>query len=363
MKKFLAVFLAGLMALSMAACGGSPAPSSTAPTPESSGAPAPEAPSGDGAGASAEVAKPSSPYRYSMASGSVGGNFYLVGGGVAQVINSKLPDYFSFTTETTGGGTANLGMLQNGDAELGIAMTSSLFEAVNGSADWTAGVKHDKLRVAAALYPSWLTIYTLKDSGIKSFADLEGKVVGVGSKGAAMDSIFRQMFVDRGVTPKQIHNDGHGATATALGNGVIDAAILFSYPPFAAISELESTKDLSFIPLNEEEQKYLTETFSFYVKDAMPGGFYKGAPEEVAGVSEWNMLVSSSEVPEDQIYLITKMLFESMDDLTVIHQSLKYCTGKDTLNSNIYLHAGTVRCLKELNIDVPAELIPPEYQG
>ncbi len=30
MKKFLAVFLAGLMALSMAACGGSPAPSSTA---------------------------------------------------------------------------------------------------------------------------------------------------------------------------------------------------------------------------------------------------------------------------------------------------------------------------------------------
>jgi hypothetical protein len=75
------------------------------------------------------------------------------------------------------------------------------------------------------------------------------------------------------------------------------------------------------------------------------------------------MLVSNSEVPEDQIYLITKMLFESMDDLTVIHQSLKYCTGKDTLNSNIYLHAGTVRCLKELNIDVPAELIPPEYQG
>ena len=74
MKKFLAVFLAGLMALSMAACGGSPAPSSTAPTPESSGTPAPEAPSGDGAGASAEVAKPSSPYRYSMASGSVGGN-------------------------------------------------------------------------------------------------------------------------------------------------------------------------------------------------------------------------------------------------------------------------------------------------
>lgn len=363
MKRLIAIVMALALAMVSTACTGT---SSTA----SSSAPA----SSEAAESSTvevevdefdagDVEKPASPYRYSMASGSVGGNFYLVGGGVAQVINSALPDYFSFTTETTGGGTANLGMLQNGDAELGIAMTSSLYEAVNASADWTAGVKHDKLRVACALYPSWLTIYTLKDSGITSFSDLNGKIVGLGSKGAAMDSIFRQMFTDLGITPKQIHNDGHSATATALGNGVIDAAILFSYPPFAAISELESTKDLAFIPLNEDEQNYLTTTYDFYVADAMPGGFYKGAAEDVAGVSEWNMLVTSSDVPEDQIYLITKMLFESTDDLTVIHQSLKYCTAEDTLNSNIYLHAGTVRCLKELGVEVPEELIPPEYQG
>lgn len=310
-----------------------------------------------------DITPPSAPNRYSMASGSVGGNFYLVGGGISQIINSGLPDFFNFTTETTGGGTANLGMIQRGDAELGIAMTSSIQEAVDGSADWTNGQVHDKLRVAAALYPSWLTIYTLKDSDINSFSDLEGKIVGLGSKGAAMDSVFRKMFEDLGITPAQIHNDGHSATATALGNGVIDAAILFSYPPFSAISELESTKDLKFIPLNEEEQEYLTTTYDFYVADAMPGGFYKGAQEDVAGVSEWNMLVTSSDVPEEEIYLITKLLFESTDDLRIIHDSLQYCTAEDTLNSNTYLHAGTVRCLEEYGIDVPEELIPPEYQG
>lgn len=62
-------------------------------------------------------------------------------------------------------------------------------------------------------------------------------------------------------------------------------------------------------------------------------------------------------------HLITKLLFESTDDLRIIHDSLKYCTAEDTLNSNIYLHAGTVRCLEEYGIDVPEELIPPEYQG
>ena len=31
-----------------------------------------------------------------------------------------------------------------------------------------------------------------------------------------------------------------------------------------------------------------------------PGGSYKSAPEDVQGVSEWNMLVSSVDVPEEK---------------------------------------------------------------
>lgn len=146
-----------------------------------------------------------------------------------------------FTAETAGGGTANLAMLQNGEAQLGIAMTSSLYESYQCEVEWTGGVKHDKIRTALALYPSWLTIYTKADFGIKTMQDLNGKIVGLGSKGMAMDAIFRNFFVEQSIVPKQIHNDRHSATATALDDCSIDAAILFSYPPFAAISEVENT--------------------------------------------------------------------------------------------------------------------------
>ncbi|MEG2834246.1 MAG: TAXI family TRAP transporter solute-binding subunit, partial [Ruthenibacterium sp.] len=159
MKKLIALALSTALVLSLTACGGSTAPAASA------------APAGSTTtAADGTVAKPSSPKKFSMASGSVGGNFYLMGGGVSQVLNKYAPDYFNFTCETTGGGSANLGMLQKGDAELGIAMTSSINEAMLGEADWTGGVKHDKLRGALALYPSWLTVYTLKSSGIKSMA-------------------------------------------------------------------------------------------------------------------------------------------------------------------------------------------------
>jgi TRAP-type uncharacterized transport system substrate-binding protein len=84
----------------------------------------------------------------------------------------------------------------------------------------------------------------------------------------------------------------------------------------------------------------------------------KGATKDVAGVSEWNMLVSSS----DLAYLITKTLFENQADIIAVHKSAKYMTPQNTLKSNIPLHAGTVRYLKEGGVKVPKNLIPPEYK-
>ncbi|MDR1508648.1 MAG: TAXI family TRAP transporter solute-binding subunit [Synergistaceae bacterium] len=312
--------------------------------------------------AEADVPAPASPYKYSLGSGSVGGNFYLMGGGLAQTLNKHLPKYFLVTSETTGGSTANIVMLQNGDAEFGIVMTSALAEGLRGKAKWTTGVVHDKIRGLVPLYPSWLTLYTLADSGIKSLKDLNGRIVGLGSKGAAMDSIFREILAEQGIVPKQIHNDGHGATATALASKVIDAALLFSYPPFAAIAELESSHKLYFVPLTPDEQKAITSRYSFYVASALPAGSYTGAPEDVPGVSEWNLLATSSEVPEDLAYLAAKTLFENIGDMIAVHQSAKYMTPKNSVNFNIPLHSGVVRYLKEVGIALPPELIPPEYK-
>ena len=308
------------------------------------------------------VAVPRSPKKYSVAGGSIGGNFYLFGGGIASVLNKHLPQYFFFTSETTGGGSANLVMLQNDEAELGIAMASSMYESQRGVADWTRGKKMTNLRTAVALYPSWMTLYTLKSSGINTMKDLNGKIVGLGSKGMAMDSIFRQFFEDQGIVPKQIHNDGHGATATAMQNGIIDAALLFSYPPFAAISELESTKALNFVALTDKEESALMKKYDFYTKGEIPVGSYKAITKPVRTVTEWNMLVSSSEVPADYVYLITKTLCENVDDMIKIHGSAKYITIQNTLNSNIPLHEGTVRYMREKGIKVPDKLLPPEMK-
>jgi len=79
------------------------------------------------------------PKRYSIGTSSSGGNFYLIGGGLATILNNALPGRFVFTSEETGGSTANLAMIENGEAEIGFAMTSALYEGSKGIAKWTNG--------------------------------------------------------------------------------------------------------------------------------------------------------------------------------------------------------------------------------
>lgn len=310
--------------------------------------------------AAEDVKAPGSPMRYSLGSGSSGGNFYLVGGGIATLLNNKCPEFFVFTSEETGGSTANLTLIQNGEAELGVAMTSSIAEAVEGKAEWTGGPM-DKIRGLAALYPSYMTVYSLKNTGVRHLSDLNGKVVGLGSKGAAMDSVLREAFKEMGVQMGAVFNDGHGATASAVSQGQVDIAVLFSLPPFAAITELEATNELSFAGLTEDEQKFLCEKYPFYTPAVMPAGSYKAVSEDLPVVSEWNMLVTSADVPEEYGYLMTKTLMENNAELKEVYKGLVWATAENVLHYNCPLHAGTVRYLKEQGIDVPEKLIPPEY--
>jgi TRAP transporter TAXI family solute receptor len=365
---FATVISTGLVVSMLAACA---APAPTAPAapadtaPADTAAPADTVPAdvNDGDGNGFGVAPPSSPHRFSMAAGSIGGVFYILGSGIAQVLNSHQPEFFNFTAEATGGGGANLTLIQAGDAELGIAMTSSLSEAKEGIVEWTGGREFDNLRVVLGLYPGFFKAYTLADSGIYTMADIEGRIVGLGTRGMSMDATFRNFFDAFDITPSSIHNDGHGATATAVGNGIIDVGINLSFPPFAAIVELESTRDLRFIPLNDEEIQYFIETYDFYEVDVLPEGSYRGVTEDIPGMSEWNMLVSSVVVDDDLIYVIVRTLLENQADVIATHPSAAHMSVENTLRSNIYLHSGAVRALIDMGYDVPAELIPPEFQG
>ena len=89
----------------------------------------------------------------------------------------------------------------------------------------------------------------------------------------------------------------------------------------------------------------------------MPKGSYKGVTEDVPTVSEWNMLVCSAKLSEDDVYAIVKMFLENNPDLVSVYKGLTYATADNEKYFNLPLHPGVVKYLKEIGVEVPANLI------
>lgn len=296
--------------------------------------------------------------RLSIGTSTVGGQFYLVGGGWASMINSKLPAGYDIAAEVTGGSNSNIVMIESGEIEFGTMLNSSAIEGYTGSASWTNNVENKKLRSMFPMAPYSMTIFTLESSGVKTMSDLNGKKVGLGSAGAGVDTIARDVFNVLGITPGEIHNDAWTPTVQAVANGVIDVAITFMNPPWPALLDLEATRKLHFVAMTEEEVAKVVAAFNFLAGGVIPAGAYQGTPQDVLTVANWALVAVSADLSEDTVYELAKATFENLDDLVAVHRSCEYILPENCLNLAVPLHPGVIKYLREKGITVPARLIP-----
>ncbi|MBC2854959.1 TAXI family TRAP transporter solute-binding subunit [Cetobacterium sp. 2A] len=295
--------------------------------------------------------------RLAIGTSTPGGNYYLVGGGWSNVITNNSPD-IEVTAEVTGGSTANLTMIQTGKIDIGVTMGSTIIESIEAKEAWTQGKPKDKIRILLPLYPSAFTIYSLEKYPIKDINEIHGKKVGTGNLGAGVDSIAKSIFKELNITPKQIHNDSHNNTVGAVGDEIIDAGISFQYPPYPALLDLESSKNIFYTSLTEDELNKIVTKLPFLSKGTIPKGSYKGASEDINTVIDWNWLVCSADMSEEVVYNLVKTTFENKDTLLTVNKALENIQPENYTYAKSKLHPGVIKYLKEINIVVPNELIP-----
>lgn len=290
----------------------------------------------------------------SIGTSTTGGNYYLVGSGWANLITNE--SEYNVSSEVTGGSTANMTMVQNGEIDFGITMGSIIMEGLVGEADWTQGKTTDKIRTLFPLYPSHLTVYSLKSKGINSIHDLNNMRVGTGNLGAGVDSIAKRIFELLEVVPKNYHNDSHGNTVTAVGDDVIDVGVSFQNPPYPALMDLETGKDVSFVALTQDEIDKILQDMPYLYQGKIPAGSYKGNDVDIDTVTDWNWIVCNEDLDEDLVYEIVKSTFENKEKLLSIHRALENVDVENYQYSTTKLHSGVIKYLEENNIEVPNEL-------
>ncbi len=102
---------------------------------------------------------------------------------MADIVTKANPDTMKVTAEITGGGVENIRMLQNGQADFIFVNDNLIYDAYKGIGDY-AGKPFTEARGIMGGETLRFQLYTLKDSGINSYADLKGKKVACSSLGS-----------------------------------------------------------------------------------------------------------------------------------------------------------------------------------
>lgn len=290
--------------------------------------------------------------RLSIATGPVGGAYYVYGGGLAKILSSHLQNVEA-TAEVTSASVDNLKFLHDGKADLALVTGPPLHDAYRGEGRF-ARFGRVPASALAMLYTSPVHIVTLADRAINAFADLRGRVVSTGGPGSGTEDIAFRMLEAAGVHPTTgIRQQAlaPGPAADALRDGKLDAFIWTSGVPAAPILDLAVAVGgrMRLVPSAELlpalRQRYGESLFHEFV---LPRDAYPGMDADVRTIGVANLLVADASMSEPLAHDITTALFGHRDELVAIHAEAKNLRLESAVvGSPVPFHPGAVRYYRE----------------
>jgi hypothetical protein len=265
----------------------------------------------------------------SIATGGTGGVYYPYGGALARLISERIP-CVQATAEVTGASVDNLKLMQLGKVDLAFTLADTLAEAVRGTGPFAETGNVGSVRALALLYTNYTHLIVRQGSGIRSVADLAGRVVSVGSPGSGTELIADRVLRAAGVDPRAAitrHALGVAESAGALKDGKVDAFFWSGGLPTAAVQDLAATPGFTMTLVPQLDQLALLKRdfgATLYTLAVIPAGVYKGIAADVATVGVTNVLVGSSALDADFVHDVVKLLFDQKDALVAAHPEARH---------------------------------------
>ena len=365
MKKFLAMALCAIMVFGMTACGAKEDPAAPAP------APAPAASAASSAAGSATDAVPGS-YRETltdpsskkplcMATGSSSGVWYILGGGIANAINTN-STWFTVTNEAASGGGENLRNLQDGNIEV-CMLNCDMGYYFYTSTDSYEGAGSDQLRSLFSMPASAMHVVTRANSGITSVADLKGKRVAVGLAGSGYESFASKVIANAGLSydDMTVQMVNPSQMPEALQNDQVDAFFFPVQLPASALTELALNTDIAFIELDDAFVEQYQSTYVGYVPYVIPAGTYKGQDKDISTLATGQFVATLADtLTEDEVYVLMCDIFDNREEWLSAHNTAQEVREDNIGGLIVPMHAGAYKFYTERGIEVPENLIPAE---
>jgi TRAP transporter TAXI family solute receptor len=279
----------------------------------------------------------------------VGGSYYMYGGGISSYINKNLKG-FNITSRTTQGSVENCRLITSKAIDLAFINAVAVDERVKGVGSFKGDAAQDMRGVVIVDVAArhWVA---LKGSGITKMEDLKGKRVSIGAPGSGgANSSMHELRV-YGLEDKiKIFRLGFSESASNLKDGHIDALAGGSSPPMPAIVDLATTRNMVLLPIDSEHIAKLRAENPPYVKYVIKAGTYKGVDADVPTAGVPSCLFVHKDVPENLMYQITKAIFQPdcVKYMKTVYSSWEPETDEAFFKSiGTPLHPGATKFYKE----------------
>lgn len=277
---------------------------------------------------------------------------------LSRLISADSP--VEISVRETGGSRENTIRLGRGEIDLALVDASGAYEAYNGEGRYENNAI-GQMRMMLWVAPSTMHWAVRQDSGIETFEELNGERFNPSSIGGGGEYITELVFDALDITPDyQRMSMGDAADA------VVDGRIIgFSYngiPPIPAFTEVHSSRPLHILSFDDEQIEKATEALPFLSRAVIPAGTYRDV-EEATTLGSYIGIAATDELSEEAAYEITRAYWENVENLGRTFAPAEGMTAEVSVeNTATPLHAGALRYYREIGIEVPDELVPPEAE-
>jgi len=281
-----------------------------------------------------------------------GGSWYVIGGTLASIINDAVPGVQA-VAEVSGGAEENVRLVGTGQSNLGLVISKTALQGYQGEAPFSQ--RFTALRMLLSnLDIGRINVVVLDGSPLDNVCALKGRRVGVGPSGHGSLANLREIFsagcdfTFDGITPIYLP---YNQALSVLGDGRIDAAVLYVSPPIPAISEFGATRRFRLLPLTEAARDAVVAQYPYYLKTTIPAGAYTGVTADVPVVGTSNGLMVSAELPEELVYQITKATFENLERFRGSYPTIADFTLEVAPQGGLIpYHEGAIRYYRERGV-------------
>lgn len=291
--------------------------------------------------------------------GDLSGIYFPAGLAIAKLLNEQRHDHhIRAAVEATSGATFNLNAILAGYLEFGLTQSDKQYQAINGLAEWADKGPQTRLRSVFSLHHETVTLVAAVDSGISDIADLKGKRVSTGNPGSSQHRIVMDALEAAGLDPERDILSSRVTASEApllLEDNRIDAYFFtVGHPSDTIRRALSGKRKARLIPITGPAIERLVTHNVSYIGTTIPVKLLYPEAGEYSDVESFGViatLCSSSAVPDDVVYAVTRAVFENLDAFRLQHPAFYHLTRAGMLDGlSAPLHPGAVRYFKEAGL-------------